>query len=88
MSKAVLVMDMPDTCGRCQLCQGVAMDGDYVCSVPNECGDERGYNDGKYGKPDWCPLRLAPEEQLIWFDDETSDWERGYNSCLHEILGD
>lgn len=39
-------------------------------------------------KPDWCPLKPAPEEQEIWFDDERSDWERGYNNCLREIIGD
>ena len=56
MKKAFLVMEMPDTCGKCQLCQGIAMDGDYICSILDEDRNERGYDDGKYGKPDWCPL--------------------------------
>ncbi len=68
MRKAVLVIDMPETCGKCQLCQGVALDGDYVCSILDEDGNKRGYDDGKYGKPDWCPLVVAHEyEHGHWF---------------------
>ena len=62
MRKAMLTIDMPDTCGKCQLCQGVAMDGNYMCSIFDEYGNERGYDDGKYGKPDWCPLQLVEED--------------------------
>lgn len=64
MRKAVLTIDMPDTCGRCCLCQGVAMDGSYICSIPDEDGNERGYDDGKYEKPDWCPLQLVDDSCL------------------------
>lgn len=68
MRKAVLVIDMPDTCGRCQICQGVAMDGEHVCSILDEDGNERGYDDGNYGKPDWCPLVVMHEhEHGHWF---------------------
>lgn len=87
MNKAILVIDMPDTCGRCQLCQGISTNGEYVCSILNEDGNERGYDDGKYSKPDWCPLKLIPEKKLIWYDDERSDLERGYNDCLCDIIG-
>ena len=38
-------------------------------------------------KPDWCPLNPAPEHELLWHDDESDDWARGYNACLDEILG-
>lgn len=64
MRKAVLVIDMPETCGGCQLCQGVAMDGSYVCSIFDENGNDRFYDDGKYSKPDWCPLKLIEHEDL------------------------
>ena len=64
MKKAMLIMDMPDTCGRCQLCQGVALDGDYVCSIFDKDGNEQGYNDGKYSKPEWCPLQLVEDSCL------------------------
>ena len=83
MRKAVLVIDMPDTCGRCQLCQGVAMDGEYVCSILDEDGNERGYDDGKYDKPDWCPLKEVPSAVDVFVD----DWADGYNACLEDIFG-
>jgi hypothetical protein len=36
-------------------------------------------------RPNWCPLRSAPEEQLVWHDDD--DWVMGYNNCVREIIG-
>ena len=68
--KAILEMNMPETCGTCQLCQGISLDGEHVCSILDECGNERGYDGGKYSKPDWCPLVLKreyPEKHGYWF---------------------
>lgn len=42
MSKAVLVINTPKKCGDCPICQGVAMDGDYVCSIRDKDGNEQG----------------------------------------------
>lgn len=89
MRRAVLVIDMPDTCGRCQLCQGVAMDGEHVCSILDEDGNERGYDDGGYGKPDWCPLKAQPRMKFTYIDhddDETANYNRGWNDCIDKIL--
>lgn len=84
MSKAVLVIDMPSRCGECPVCasyQSCAFSfREYWCST-------NGKDVERDSKPDWCPLKQAPEEQLIWYDDERSDWERGYNNCLYEIVG-
>ena len=33
-------------------------------------------------KPDWCPLKLAPEKVKIFMD----DWADDYNACLEDIL--
>lgn len=78
MSKAILVIDMPERCDDCNLCY--YSDGRTpICYWKNKVIDEI--------KPDWCPLKPAPEEQDIWYDDESSDWERGYNNCVHEIMG-
>lgn len=27
-----------------------------------------------------------PERELEWYDDEQSDWERGYNACLDTMF--
>ena len=84
MNKAILVFDMPDSCIKCPVCasyQSSAFSSrEYWCSTNGKDVDP-------YNKPDWCPLKPAPEEQEVWFDDERSDWERGYNNCVREIVG-
>ena len=84
MSKAILVIDMPSCCSECFALND---NGDYpMCLIP---GEQRGYTfRTRELKMDKCPLKLSPEPQLIWYEDEKSDWERGYNNCLHEIVGD
>ena len=79
MSKAILVIDMPDNCDKCP-CFQFGMDN--YCAVT----DKTVYNYRKERHVD-CPLIPAPEEQEVWFDDERSDWERGYNNCVREIVG-
>lgn len=84
MDKAILVIDMPDSCIKCPVCasyQASAFSSrEYWCST-------NGKDVEPYSKPDWCPLKPAPEEQMIWYEDGRSDWERGYNNCVYEILG-
>ena len=77
MSKAILVIDMPESCDECPL---LLRSYEERCCLPEK-------RNSFTTKPDWCPLQPAPEEELVWFDDEWGDWERGYNSCLHEIIG-
>ena len=83
MNKAILVIDMPDSCDKCPLFHGFY--ADMTCGV-NHYGINYPYP--KDFRQDWCPLKPAPEEQLVWYDDDWSAWERGYNSCLHEIIGE
>lgn len=75
MSKAILVIDMPNSCMDCPLF--VTSDYGAYCVL----------DDTRSDKASGCPLQQAPEEELVWFDDERGDWERGYNSCLREIVG-
>ena len=84
MDKAILVSDMPSCCDECFALND---NGDYpMCLITHE---QRGYTfKTREQKMDRCPLKPAPEEQLVWYDDEGSDWERGYNRCLHEIVGE
>ena len=85
MNKAILVIDMPKCCNECPICASYAESAfsprEYWC-VASENKDVNPHN-----KPDWCPLKPAPEEQEVWYDDEKSDWERGYNNCVREIIG-
>lgn len=57
MSKAVLVMDMPEqVCQKCTLCYETENDDEYLC-----CATGKLVPDGK--KPDCCPLRELPEKR-------------------------
>lgn len=84
MSKAILVIDMPDSCRECPFFGSRYTD--MCCGGANNRTIDYPYP--KDFRQEWCPLTLVPEPQLVWFDDECSDWERGYNDCLHEIVGE
>ena len=84
MSKAILVIDMPDSCSECPCF------GDHYADMCCRAAKKRGINYpySQDFRQEWCPLMLAPEPQLIWHDDERDDWQRGYNNCLREIVGE
>ncbi len=73
MNKAILIIDMPHSCVQCPL----FVTGDYgaYCVL----------DDTRNIKTEECPLKPAPEEQEVWYDDD--DWVMGYNNCVHEIMG-
>lgn len=90
MGKVVLVMEDPMFCMNCPLKKHRRKTDEYFCGIAHQTDKdyywEKVNMDSKV-KPDWCPLKPAPEEQEIWHDDERSDWERGYNNCVREIVG-
>lgn len=58
MKKAILVIDMPDSCSKCPLF------GDYYADM---CCRGLNYRGIDYPYPenfrqDWCPLKIMPEE--------------------------
>ena len=81
MDKAILIIDMPDSCNVCPCIQSNYDEGEIWCGVTGEAI----YTTNKKHKD--CPLKPVPEEQDVWYDDERSDWERGYNNCVREIVG-
>lgn len=52
MSKAVLLIDMPENCYQCNFCT----EGDECLAVGRESIDV----DVLKGKPNWCPLEPLP----------------------------
>lgn len=92
MGKAVFVMDNPTSCSDCMMisitrdrtthesiwycraCHTEMPEGDFILNVVDDIDSEN--------KPDWCPLKPLPERELIWFEDEESDYERGFNACI------
>lgn len=59
MSKAILVIDMPDKCKDCTLHEMAGDFNKHLC-VPMQRTHDKFSNT----KPDWCPLRLVPEKSL------------------------
>lgn len=89
MSKAVLVMDMPECCADCP-CSFFERDNpilNLICGVTQEDA----YN---VGKPDWCPLRKLPEKKETTYPQAcytnsywTDEMKAGFNICLNEMVG-
>lgn len=81
MPKAVLVMDMPESCDMCDLRYTLPF-GNKVCYIKLKgvTGQER---------PDWCPLRELPEHKpTIGIVEESNRllMNAGWNACLDKIL--
>ncbi len=76
--KAILVIDMPETCEACPLTEWA---GSYCRLVGMFCAEDE--------RPSWCPLRELPEK---YSQDHLSsfggDYYTGYNHCLEDILGE
>lgn len=87
MSKAVLVMDMPSSCDKCNfqqcgICHAVRKS---ICGTPTDLKS----------KPDWCPLKPMPEKKDICGTYNSEYYAKGgmmpstkmgYNACIDEIL--
>lgn len=85
MAKAILVMDMPENCGKCDCCKNCFC---YVPSVTNDKNDVIDYVQSKT-KPDWRPLKPMPGKatRSIHDTDGTWFWNQGWNACIDKILG-
>lgn len=89
MAKAVLVMDMPESCFECNF---LYCDGDTNLDSCQAREEARPVDSETYKKPDWCPLRELPEkipelESGYESIDRTLHRE-GWNDCLDRILGE
>lgn len=94
MSKAIIIVDMPEKCGECDFKQ-LHPDGNktYCCGLCFQltrdirCVDNYDFPQSK--RPKWCPLKPMPErknENTTFYD---SDYHTavGYNACIEDILG-
>ena len=86
MSKAILVMDMPKSCGECNIYaswqESAFSAREYWCPAM----DNKDVEPNK--KPDWCPLQELPKKQTIHCTDTAHHRfaKDGYNECIDEIL--
>ena len=85
MSKAVLVIDMPEECEYCQFHYTTHdEDDDYVdkCEVLNDKTI-----DGYTKKYHLCPLKPMPEKkEMPHFLGCDFFMKQGYNNCIDELL--
>ena len=87
MSKAVLVMDMPDSCMGCNFLYCDAENNSESCQAREKSRIVDLENDDK---PDWCPLREMPEKKkTIGTESETERiyMNCGWNDCIDAIGG-
>lgn len=81
MSKAILVMDMPESCRDCPI-RSLSDD----CQVAGRYVQEYRYNKNK---PDWCPLREMPERKngTDYLNEvyHHPAFDCGWNACLNRI---
>ena len=96
MAKAVLVMDMPESCDMCDF-----VDDEQptrygkkalYCGVPGIGEDVTDYI---ACRPDFCPLRELPEKKETVYPQEcytnsywSDEMKAGFNAYLDEILKD
>lgn len=90
MSKAILVIDMPNSCDKCPLFCGHY--SDIYCKGLNNRGINYPYP--KDFRQEWCPLQELPnkKERDIVKEDYNGGYSHGivhgWNACLEEILGE
>lgn len=84
MAKAVLVMDMPESCNKCPL-----FSGNYTDMACRANGKGIDYPYPKNIRQDWCPLSLVPAKKQY---DDIPDvscaqwWSLGWNACIDTIV--
>ena len=97
--KAILVIEMPEVCGVCPLCQ--------PDNERNMCYCGKTMADIKLAeKPDWCPLRPMPLKRrsyVLWGTDpkeldyktakfisthEVTEYDKGWNDCVEFLEGE
>lgn len=80
MSKAILVIDMPDSCDVCKFCYYTTGETP-VCSLENMIIHNPKYKLG-------CPLKKPPEkdEYYLGMSETSAAYVDGWNDCLEEVL--
>ena len=84
MSKAILVIDMPDSCDSCPLFGNHY--SDLCCKALNNRSIDYPYP--KDVRQEWCPLRELPQKKRA--NTNTTAYDKavqiGYNICIDTIL--
>lgn len=81
MSKAVLIMDMPDSCMGCNFMHIDEENGVENCQAKENV---RKIDIEKEAKPDWCPLHPLPDIKMDRLNINKSFCD-GWNACIDVI---
>lgn len=86
MNKAILVIDMPDSCRDCSLVYGNDI-SDWCLVMGHFNGDVYGHTTNNT-KPNWCPLKELPEKMegynsIKW---QWGEYEDGWNHCIDCLI--
>lgn len=85
MSKAILVMDMPDSCMGCNFLYCDMENNSESCQAREK---SRIVDLENEDKPDWCPLREMPEErEENHIGTYEYNFNEGWNACIDAIGG-
>ena len=86
MNKAILVIDMPNSCDECPLFNNYY--SDMCCRGLNYRRIDYPYPENV--RQNWCPLKPVPEkydmDNCVCDRDYDGEYEHGYNACIDEIL--
>lgn len=84
MKKAILVLDMPDSCRECPLFGSRYTD--MCCGGMNNKTIDYPYP--KDFRQDWCPLKAVPEIELrkVSYQADYPSYSEGFYACLDSIL--
>ena len=88
MSKAILVMDMPDSCLDCRFCREIDEGTEACCEIMDEPDDSslcRMIEDYCQCRPDWCPLKELPTK-MKYCNGTYNGEVKGWNRCLDKIV--
>lgn len=88
MAKAILVMDMPESCDMCDFVDDEQPprygEKTLYCGVPGIGEDVTDYIECR---PESCPLLELPEKKKLTYNNLCADNKvSGWNACLDEIL--
>lgn len=88
--KAILVIEtMPKSCEECKYRGHTWLSQDIACILLDSKLPEDNLDDVRSVV---CPLRQLPQKKTIknpiWADRSYDDFDKGYNACIDEIIGE
>ena len=84
MAKAMLIMDMPSGCDKCEL---KVLPNPWSFMI---CGKAKKHIERGNQRPTWCPLRELNKKldtDKVPYDADYYSYVSGYEQCIDEILG-